>query len=73
VGFIPYIDNVADWLPIPYHFVFVRGDDVLATHTRRAWKIRDTYTIDLSGDPQRTLDRRLVLATAVGMDALQAR
>jgi uncharacterized protein YxjI len=73
VGFIPYVDNFADWLPIPYHFVFKRGDDVLASNTRRAWKIRDTYTIDLSGDPERTLDRRLVLATAVGMDALQAR
>jgi uncharacterized protein YxjI len=73
VGFIPYVDYVADWLPIPYHFVFKRGDDVLASNTRRAWKIRDTYTIDLSGDPERTLDRRLVLATAVGMDALQAR
>jgi uncharacterized protein YxjI len=73
VGFIPYVGNVADWLPIPYHFVFVRDDRVLATNTRRAWKIRDTYTIDLSGDSERTLDRRLVLATAVGMDALQAR
>jgi uncharacterized protein YxjI len=73
VGLIPYVDNVANWLPIPYHFVFVRGDRTLATNTRRAWKIRDTYTIDLSGDPERTLDRRLVLATAVGMDALQAR
>ena len=73
VQFIPYVDNFADWLPIPYHFVFLRGDRVLATNTRRAWKIRDTYTIDLSGDPEHTLDRRLVLATAVGMDALQAR
>jgi uncharacterized protein YxjI len=73
VGFIPYVDNVADWLPIPYHFVFKRGDEVLANNTRRAWKIRDTYRIDLSGDPERTLDRRLVLAAAVGMDALQAR
>jgi uncharacterized protein YxjI len=73
VGFIPYVDNVGDWLPIPYHFVFLRGDRELGTNTRRAWKIRDTYTIDLSGDPDRTLDRRLVLAIAVGMDALQAR
>jgi uncharacterized protein YxjI len=73
VGFVPYIGGFSDWLPIPYHFVFVRGDEVLATNTRRAFKLRDTYTIDLSGDPQRTLDRRLVLATAVGMDALQAR
>jgi uncharacterized protein YxjI len=73
VGFIPFVDNFADWLPIPYHFVFKRGDRELATNTRQAWKFRDTYTIDLSGDPERTLDRRLVLATAVGMDALQAR
>ena len=73
VGFIPYVNNFADWLPIPYHFVFLRGEEVLATNSRKAFKIRDTYTIDLSGDPQRTLDRRLVLATAVGMDALQAR
>ncbi|MFN2616211.1 MAG: hypothetical protein ABR581_03710 [Thermoleophilaceae bacterium] len=73
VSFVPYIGNYADWLPIPYHFVFLRGEKVLATNTRKAFKIRDTYTIDLSGDPERTLDRRLVLATAVGMDALQAR
>jgi uncharacterized protein YxjI len=73
VGLIPYVGDFADWLPIPYHFEFKRGDDVLATNTRRAWKIRDTYTIDLSGDPEHTLDRRLVLAAAVGMDALQAR
>jgi uncharacterized protein YxjI len=73
VGFIPFVEYVADWVPIPYHFVFKRGDQVLATNHRRAWKLRDTYTIDLTGDPGRTLDRRLVLATAVGMDALQAR
>ena len=72
-GLIPYIGDFADWLPIPYHFVFLRDGQVLATNTRKAFKIRDTYTIDLRGDPQRTLDRRLVLATAVGMDALQAR
>jgi hypothetical protein len=46
---------------------------VLGTHRRHAFKLRDVYTIDLSGDPERTLDRRLVLAIAVGMDALQAR
>jgi uncharacterized protein YxjI len=73
VDFIPYVGGFGDWLPIPYHFVFKRGDRELATNTRRAWKIADTYTIDLTGDPERTLDRRLVLATAVGMDALQAR
>ena len=73
VGLIPYIGDFADWLPIPYHFDFKRGDQVIATHSRELWKFRDTYVIDLAGDPQRTLDRRLVLAIAVGMDALQAR
>ena len=73
VGLVPYVGDFSDWLPIPYHFDFKRGDAVLATHTRQAFKLRDTYEIDLSGDPQHTLDRRLVLALAVGMDALQAR
>jgi uncharacterized protein YxjI len=73
VGFIPYLGDFADWLPIPYHFIFLRGERTLGTNTRRAFKIRDTYLIDFSGDQERTLDRRLVLATAVGMDALQAR
>jgi uncharacterized protein YxjI len=73
VGFIPYVENVANWLPIPYHFVFMRGEEIIGENTRQMWKIRDIYTIDMSGDPQRTLDRRLVLAIAVGMDALQAR
>ena len=73
VGFIPFLDNVADWLPIPYHFDFKRGDTLLGTHRRQLWKLRDVYTIDMSGDPQRTVDRRLILAIAVGMDALQAR
>jgi uncharacterized protein YxjI len=73
VGFIPYVENVADWLPIPYDFEFVRGDEVLGIHRRRRWKWRDIYDIDLTADRERRLDRRMVLAAAVGMDALQAR
>lgn len=73
VGLVPYVGDYADWLPIPYHFVFRRGDEVLAHHTRQAWKLRDTYTIDATPDTDHLLDRRLLLAAAVGMDALQAR
>jgi hypothetical protein len=73
VGFVPYVGNYADWLPIPYHFDFLRGDKVIGSHERKRWSFRDRYTIDMSGDPERTLDRRLVLAIAVGIDALQAR
>ncbi|HEX8067764.1 MAG TPA: hypothetical protein VF520_14685 [Thermoleophilaceae bacterium] len=73
VGFVPYLDYVADFLPIPYDFVFVRGEAELGSQVRRRWRIRDVYTIDMTGDPSRSIDRRLVLAIAVGMDALQAR
>jgi uncharacterized protein YxjI len=73
VGFVPYVGDVADWLPIPYHFEFRRDGQLLGTNTRRFGRFRDVYDIDFSGDQERTLDRRLVLAAAVGMDALQAR
>lgn len=73
VGLVPYLDNVADWLPIPYHFVFEHDGVELGSHRRQLYKFRDTYTIDMSGDPGRTVDRRLILAISVGMDALQAR
>jgi hypothetical protein len=35
--------------------------------------LRDVYTIDMTPDHERTIDRRLVLALAVCLDALQAR
>ncbi|HVF77911.1 MAG TPA: hypothetical protein VNA28_06400 [Solirubrobacteraceae bacterium] len=73
IGFIPYVENVANWLPIPYHFVFKRGEEILGENTRQLGKFRDVYTIDMSPDSGRTVDRRLALALAVGQDALQAR
>jgi uncharacterized protein YxjI len=75
VDFLPYVDIVSDWLPIPYHFDFILDGKVVGSHERRTglFKLRDVYDIDVSGDAERTLDRRLVLANAVGMDALQAR
>lgn len=73
VGFIPYVDYVANWLPIPYDFTFKRDEQQIGRHTRARMKLRDMYTLDLSADPNRTLDRRLALALAVGLDALQAR
>lgn len=73
VGFVPYLNDIADWLPIPYDFEFLRGDIQVGIHRRRRWKFTDYYDIDFSVDSQRTIDRRLILAAAVGMDALQAR
>lgn len=73
VGFIPYLDDVANWLPIPYNFVYERDGRILGTHRRRLMKIRDFYDIDLSADTEHSIDRRLALAISVGLDALQAR
>lgn len=73
VGLIPYIGDFADWLPIAYHFDYLRGEELLGTNSRKLGSFRDIYTIDMSGDPDRTIDRRLVLALTVGQDALQAR
>jgi uncharacterized protein YxjI len=73
VGLIPYIGDYADWLPIPYHFDYVREEKVVGTNSRKMWSIKDIYYIDLTEDTERVIDRRLVLALAVGQDALQAR
>ena len=73
VGFVPYLGDYADWLPIAYDFEFLHGEEVLGMHRRRRWKWRDIYDMDFTADTERRLDRRLVLATAVGLDALQAR
>ncbi len=73
IGFVPYVGNYSDWLPIAYDFEFVHGEEILGHHRRRRWKWRDVYDMDFTNDSQRRLDRRLVLATAVGLDALQAR
>jgi uncharacterized protein YxjI len=74
VDFIPYVGDLGNWLPIPYDFTFTREDGkLLGSHTRTRMKLRDTYTLDLSADTEHSLDRRLALALAVGLDALQAR
>lgn len=72
VGLIPYIGDFADWLPIRYHFdYFVDGEPIGGLE--RIIGVRDRYRFDLSGDAERRVDRRVALALAVGMDALQAR
>jgi uncharacterized protein YxjI len=73
IGFIPFIGGFTDWLPIPYNFEFLVDGRRVGINQRRFGSFRDVYDIDLSDDPERTIDRRLILAAAVGMDALQAR
>jgi uncharacterized protein YxjI len=72
IGFVPYIGGFADFLPIPYHFDYFMEDRKIGG-LQRILGVRDRYRLDVSGDSDRTIDRRVVLALAVGMDALQAR
>jgi hypothetical protein len=72
VGFVPFIGGFADWLPIPYHFDYFMEEQQIGG-LERILGVRDRYRLDVSGDAERTIDRRVVLALAVGMDALQAR
>jgi uncharacterized protein YxjI len=76
VELVPVIGWAVGWLlellPIPYHFDLFIGERRIGAH-ERILGLRDRYRLDVGGDTERTVDRRLALALAVGMDALQAR
>ena len=65
---VPY----GDFIPIVFHFTIDAGDQHLGDLTRRIG-LRDTYDLDLSGDTERTIDRRLAIALGIALDALQSR
>ena len=67
----PDIFSVLEWLP--FNFILKRNGEEVGTYKRVLGKLRDRYLLEL--DPARTedIDRRLVLAFAVALDALQDR
>ena len=69
---IDFVPEYGGLIPIPYNFDIVRGDDSIGKMDRR-FKLRDSYVLDLSGDPGKALDRRLAIALAIGLDTLQNR
>jgi uncharacterized protein YxjI len=68
VDFVPY----GEWVPIPYNFDLLLDGRVIG-HMNRKFQVRDRYVLDLSGDHERKVDRRLAIALAIGLDALQNR
>jgi uncharacterized protein YxjI len=68
VDFAPY----GEWVPIPYNFDVLLDGQVIGSLNRK-FQLRDRYVLDLTGDHERKLDRRLALALAIGLDALQNR
>jgi uncharacterized protein YxjI len=71
-GFIPIVGDILALIPIRYHFDFFAGDEHVGSFERR-FGLRDRYILDLSGDTERRIDRRVAIALAIAMDALQAR
>lgn len=61
-----FVDSLS-WLP--YHFEFAIGGQQ-AFSVEKKWGLRDKYVVSIH-NPQ--LDRRLVIAMAVALDALQGR
>ena len=71
-GFIPIVGDILGLIPIRYHFDFFAGEQAVGSFERR-FGLRDRYILDLSGDTERRIDRRVAIALAIAMDALQAR
>jgi hypothetical protein len=69
---VPFADLVVSVIPIPYHFV-IRSGAAEVGGLRRIYGFRDRYVLDLSGDPERTIDRRAAVALGIALDALQSR
>jgi len=69
---VALLRRLQDLVPLPFHFT-LSADGRPLGELRRHIGLRDRYTLDLGGDPERRLDRRLAVALAVALDALQAR
>jgi hypothetical protein len=68
IDFVPY----GEFAPIVFQFtILIDGREVGGL--RRPLGVRDRYTLTLSGDPDRRLDRRVAVALAIALDALQSR
>ena len=68
IDLVPY----GELVPIVFQFIILMdGRDV--GELRRPLGLRDRYILRLGGDPERRVDRRVAVALAVALDALQSR
>jgi uncharacterized protein YxjI len=71
-----FADLGSEWLSLltwlPFNFVLRRGEQGVGTYKRVLGKVRDRYLLEL--EPELAdVDRRLIVAFAIGLDALQDR
>ena len=65
---VPY----GDFIPIVFQFTILMDGREIG-EMRRPIGVRDRYILKLHGDPDRRIDRRVVVALGVALDALQSR
>jgi uncharacterized protein YxjI len=70
---IDFVPDIGGLIPIPYNFDILRDGDGVVGRMDRKFQLRDRYVLDLSGDTEKVLDRRLAIALAIGLDTLQNR
>jgi hypothetical protein len=68
IDLVPY----GEFVPILFQFeILMDGREV--GELRRPVGVRDRYVLKLAGDPDRRIDRRVAVALAIALDALQSR
>ena len=68
IDLVPY----GELIPIVFHFT-IRVDGNEVGDLRRPIGVRDRYILDLRADSERRIDRRVAVALAIALDALQSR
>jgi hypothetical protein len=68
IDFVPY----GEFVPILFQFTILIDGRAIG-ELRRPMGVRDRYTLTLGGDADRRLDRRVGIALAIALDALQSR
>lgn len=73
IGYIPYIGTLGFILQyIPFNFGLTRGETRIGAYHRVLGKLRDRYVLEVTPEAS-NLDRRLLVAFAIALDALQDR
>ena len=68
IDLVPY----GEFIPVVFQFtIFMDGREV--GDLRRPIGVRDRYVLKLGGDVERRIDRRVAVALAIALDALQSR
>jgi len=69
-GMLPYVGDIPFF--IPFHFDIAIDGKTVGSY-RRPMGLADRYLLDLKGDPERRIDRRVAMAFTIALDALQDR